>query len=167
MKGSLLLYKDLVDKITTDDKYNKVFFEKLEDRVGKIPITFIRDYLGDKQAIEFLDILSGIQIKFPNDKELQDYILGTQVILYYDSIGRDEGNLNFVAKKFGIGKVKARKLLEMFDENYDKNKEKTFAEIEDEEEFGKDCSYKDDEDGIDEFVDDFEDEFLEDEDFED
>ena len=29
MKGSLLLYKDLVDKITTDDKYNKVFFEKL------------------------------------------------------------------------------------------------------------------------------------------
>lgn len=164
MKGSLLLYKDLIEKITTDDKYNKIFFDKIEDTLGKNPIVFLRDYLGDKQCIEFLDILSGLQIKFPSDKELQDYILGTQVVLYYNSLGKDEGNINFVARKFGIGKVKARKLIEMFDKDYDKNKEKTFSEIEENEEYSdyEEDDEKLEEENNEEFIDDYDDEFSDD-----
>lgn len=134
LRGSTLLYRDIIDKIVNNEKYNKKFFDEIEHRMG-IPVKFIRDYLGDGQTIEFLDIMSGDILKFPTSKELRDLILGTQISIYYDSLGGEEINIGYVAKKFGQTLSNTRKFLMIFDKDYDKDKEKTFGEIEDEEEF--------------------------------
>lgn len=137
VKGSTLLYKNIIDKIVDgkNENYNKVFFSAIEEKIGFIPLKFIRDYLGDGQTIEFMDILSGDSIKFPTDKELRDLLIGTQIYIYYESLGKDEINLPYVARKFGITKLSARKYIKMFDKDYDIDKEKTFGEIEDEENY--------------------------------
>lgn len=119
-----IVNSDVVQRVLSCEKRTENVFGILEQSLG-LNLRIIRDYLGDEQTIEFLDVMSGAKIVFPDYKKLSDTFLSVVVNEYHTSMGSDEHNLKFIAKKFGINVPYARKLIMMCDENYDPNNEIT------------------------------------------
>ncbi|MGL5750338.1 MAG: hypothetical protein ACRCXT_07420 [Paraclostridium sp.] len=119
-----VISSDIVQRVLSSNEMSEKIFNLLEKSFG-LNLRIIRSYLGDEQTVEFLDVMSGAKIVFPDYRKLSDIFLSVVISEYHTSMGSDEHNLKFIAKKFGINVPYARKLIMMCDENYNPNNEIT------------------------------------------
>lgn len=119
-----MISSDIVQRVLSSNEMSEKIFNLLEKSFG-LNLRIIRSYLGDEQTVEFLDVMSGAKIVFPDYRKLSDIFLSVVISEYHTSMGSDEHNLKFIAKKFGINVPYARKLIMMCDENYNPNNEIT------------------------------------------